>query len=243
MQEYYEQVYYSYQTKGRGLLDENSLRTSFERLALHYRDLFGPLLPEDKNISCLELGCGYGSFLYFLRKMGYSNVYGVDSDPDQIRLARLLDLNAGIGDALSEIGKASGLGLVAAIDLIEHLDKNTAVLILQEGYRALNYNGMIIIQCPCADGFTGSHDIFNDLTHRWGASSNTLRQLLCTIGFTRVEVVDPGLPMFRRTWRGRFGIWRIIIARKLLVAFLQKIFGISCPHLVWSNSQIAIGWK
>jgi SAM-dependent methyltransferase len=239
--EYYEKVYYAPQTVARGLLSENALRQAFERFSIGYWERLGPFLPKDKAATCLSLGCGYGAFLYFLQKHGFQHTSGVDLDPEQVRLARLLGLNAHVEDALREVKSSDNLGLIEASDLIEHLDKNRAVLLLEACHSALRQGGIIIVQCPCADGFTGAHDAYNDLTHRWAATSNMLRQLLRTVGFSKVEIIDPSVPPFPRLLRRRL----IISVRKFARLFLRVplvILGIRSPQ-VWANSQLAVGWK
>ena len=55
--------------------------------ALHdriYRAAFGPHLPADRDAKILDLGCGCGYFLHFLRTEGYTNVLGIDSSADQL---------------------------------------------------------------------------------------------------------------------------------------------------------------
>ncbi|MEM1973810.1 MAG: hypothetical protein QXN68_03370, partial [Thermoplasmata archaeon] len=38
-------------------------------------------LPSDKNTKILELGCGKGFFLKYLKEMGYSYIKGVENSP------------------------------------------------------------------------------------------------------------------------------------------------------------------
>src|SRR5438128_5391544 len=47
---------------------------SLERERRVWRDYFGPLLPANKAARIADLGCGYGSFLYFLHEEGYRNI-------------------------------------------------------------------------------------------------------------------------------------------------------------------------
>jgi SAM-dependent methyltransferase len=49
-------------------------------------------LPEQKDVRILDLGCGYGAFLYFLKEADYSRLRGVDVSPEQVALAHELGL-------------------------------------------------------------------------------------------------------------------------------------------------------
>ncbi|MCX7704381.1 MAG: class I SAM-dependent methyltransferase [Planctomycetota bacterium] len=57
-----------------------------------FRKYYLPHLPKDKNAKILELGCGYGAFLLFLKQQGYTNLIGVDISPQQVETAHKLGL-------------------------------------------------------------------------------------------------------------------------------------------------------
>jgi len=40
-------------------------------------------LPQDKEAKIIDLGCGYGTFLNALSKLGYKNLYGVEIGKEQ----------------------------------------------------------------------------------------------------------------------------------------------------------------
>ncbi|MBL0024752.1 MAG: class I SAM-dependent methyltransferase [Saprospiraceae bacterium] len=41
----------------------------------------------DKNSNILDIGCGTGSFLFHLKKLGFYNTYGIDISQEQINVA------------------------------------------------------------------------------------------------------------------------------------------------------------
>src|SRR5712692_4230817 len=57
---------------------------TFESYARHYVSSYLPLLPQDKNAHILDVGCGLGFFLYFLKRQGYVNHKGIDIGQEQI---------------------------------------------------------------------------------------------------------------------------------------------------------------
>ncbi len=239
--EHYEQVYYSFQVEGRGVHNAQDLEQRFLAICKSYDELVGPLLPTDKSIKCLDLACGYGNFLYYLMKQGFPNAIGIDLDERQVALARLIQLDVRLQDVREAFDEHNNLGLVSAFDLIEHLDKNDAVSLLQQIHRSLEDGGVLVLQCPCTDGFTGAHDMTNDLTHRWSPSSNMLSQLLRSVGFSKVQIIDLSMPPFPQTfWRkAALGVRRAV---RFMLGFFFKLAGINAPR-VWSNSQIAVAWK
>jgi SAM-dependent methyltransferase len=239
--EYYEKVYYGYQVEGRGAYTPEELEERFLTAIPAYEEAIGPLLPGEKTVSCLDLGCGSGNWLYFLRQKGYANARGVDLDPVQVELARSLGLSAEVDDVIATLQRPEPLGLISALDIIEHLDKNSAVRFLELIYARLKSGGMLVLKCPCADGFCGAHDLCNDLTHRWAPSSNLLSQLLRAVGFENVRVIDLSLPPYPTGAKRQLFFCLRRIARRL-TTFWLRFLGVPPPR-VWSTSQMAVAWK
>ena len=234
----YERFYYTYQTRGRGLTNAEDLTRAFERQAHQYDELIGPLLP--KSGDALDIACGYGNMLFYFRKHGL-NASGFDLDPNQVGLARSIGLNARRGDLSTELKTVRGVDVISAMDVIEHLDRNDAVTLLRDIHSALSGEGMLLLRCPCADGFTGAHDVFNDMTHRWGATSVVVRQMLLATGFRRVELVDLTVPRYPSGMRSRLRSAQIKLARRM-ARFCLRLLSVQAPE-IWSNSVLAVAWK
>jgi SAM-dependent methyltransferase len=239
--EHYEEVYYGGQVAGRGVLDAKGLDAQARMMAPKFLELLGPLLPEDLSVRCLDLACGFGDWLWFLRSRGYTRIEGLDLDQQQVAVARSVGLPVTVGDCSQWTGEPSAYGLISALDLIEHLDKNDAVRLLERIHDALCEGGVLVLRCPCADGFRGANDICNDLTHRWGATSTTLGQLLRTLGFGKVRLLDPSLPRYPRGWVRALGLHIRHVARWCTFPLLW-VLGVR-PPLIWHTSQYAVAVK
>ena len=236
----YEKAYYSYQTKARGLLDANSLRARFEKLARWYGSRLKKYLPNSKEACCLDLPCGYGNFLYFLKSNGYLNIEGIDSDEKQIALAKLMNLPAELGDAFKVLSSTQkSYDLISSLDFIEHLSKDDALEFLQMCHQNLNVGGRLILRVPCADGPFGSHDAWNDITHKWAMTSNVLRTLLEMEGFSDINILDerPQPTGFVESVR-----WLIFFPTKFIAEATCIGLGMRPPK-IWSRSMIAIASK
>jgi SAM-dependent methyltransferase len=234
----YEQFYYSFQTEGRGLTKAEDLTRAFERQAAVYDELIGPLLPQCGT--ALDVACGYGNMLFYFQKHGLI-ASGFDFDQNQVALARSIGLDARCGDLSTELKGLSALDVISAMDVIEHLKKNDAVSLLRDIYAALSSKGMLLLRCPCADGLTGAHDVFNDMTHRWGATSVVVGQMLRAIGFKRVDLIDITLPRYPTGLRSKLRARRIRLTRRLAGSCL-RLLAVK-PPAIWSNSVIAVAWK
>ena len=236
----YSWRYYQYQTKARGLLSKKDLEHSFLKMADLYRARVGKFLPMDKDALCLDLPCGYGNFLFFLRLEGYRNIFGCDQDVRQIQLAQLLNLpvkNADVFEVLSE--NIESVDLLSSIDFIEHLSKDSALEFLDQCYLSLKKSGVLIIRTPCADGPFGAHDANNDLTHQWSMTSNVLRTILEMVGFSNVIILEerplPG--GFINTCR-----WLVYFPAKAVANLFCVTLGMRPPR-IWSRSMIAVAYK
>ena len=236
----YKSRYYAYQTTARGLVDEASLRRRFAKQSLWYGRRLKRFLPADQAANCLDLPCGYGNFLYFLRAQGYYNVRGVDADPEQIRLARLLGLPAETGDAFGVLSAADNrYQLISSLDFLEHVDKDAAISFLEKCYASLQPGGMLLLRMPCADGPFGAHDAWNDITHEWGMTSTVIRTLLALIGFEEIYVLDE-----RPMPTDAFGLlrWMVFFPARAMASFSCAALGIR-PPAIWSRSMLAIARK
>ena len=236
----YKNAYYNYQTKARGLLEREALQKRFEKSNKWYSCRLRKWLPSNPSAGCLELGCGYGNFLYFLRYCGYKNIIGYDLDQEQINLAKLLNLPAYKGNAFDVLdSKTEKFDCIAAIDLIEHLSRDEAMLFLKMCWQRLNSGGVLILRAPCADGPFGSHDRYNDLTHEWALTSNLLRTLFEMHNFERIVILDERPQPYNLINAFRLIIYHL--ARPLINGTCFAL-GVS-PPAIWSRAMWGIAYK
>jgi ubiquinone/menaquinone biosynthesis C-methylase UbiE len=99
----------------------------------------------------LEIGCGWGGFIYFLLGQG-ANVVGIEPTDDDLKTARD---DSRLTDAT--FLKASGLQLpfvdetydfIFAWEVLEHIPKGTEDLFFAEAYRCLKQGGIMAFSTP-----------------------------------------------------------------------------------------------
>jgi len=238
--EFHEEAYYLYQTQARGLLTSDSLQKQFKKLAIWYGARLRHYLPDSKTARCLDLPCGYGNFLYFLRSRGYKNIKGIDLDANQIKLAKMLSLPVEEGDVFNYLSSDnSAYDCISSLDFIEHLNKDDALRFLELSFLKLKPGGVLILRAPCGDGPFGAHDAWNDLTHKWGMTSNLIRALLEMNGFERVVTLDE-----RPQPTGIIEIlrWLVFFPSKVCASAMCIGLGLR-PPTIWTRSMICIGFK
>jgi len=236
----YGEKYYEFQTKARGLVQEPELRESFAKRAEWYCSRLRDFLPEEHSSHWLDLPCGFGNFLYFLRQQGCQNISGYDLDPEQVRLAQMLELPAVEGDAFDILNNPTeSYDCIASIDLLEHLDRDSAINFLELCYQRLRPGGVLFLRVPCADGPFGARVRFNDLTHEWSMTSNVLRAMLEMISFEGVEILDERPQPYNI--RNRVRLFLFYIARFLANGFVMALGLI--PPRIWSTAMWGVARK
>lgn len=184
---------------------ENAALTSSE-LAHYYTWCDARYLPHLKKLPhsarILELGCGHGRILSYLRERGFTNVKGVDISQEQIDLARNAGLDAECVDVfayldtinplLSKEGARGGLDCIIAIDFIEHFTKSEAMHLMKLVRSAMRPGATLLLQTPNAEGLFARQVMYGDLTHETIYSPGSLAQLLRTSGFKDIRSYECG---------------------------------------------------
>ncbi len=67
-------------------------REEFEFYSKICKRRYGSFLPTDKSSHILDIACGAGAFLYFLKKEGYVNSHGIDLSKEQLDVARRMGI-------------------------------------------------------------------------------------------------------------------------------------------------------
>jgi 2-polyprenyl-3-methyl-5-hydroxy-6-metoxy-1,4-benzoquinol methylase len=153
----------------------------------------GPWLPGARNTLLLEIGCGEGHLLAFLKDAGYTNLAGFDLSPENVELCHKRGLTfVRQHDALrlQEFSVATQCEAIFCLDVIEHLPKEQAVPFLQQVFARLRDGAYVVIQAPNMGSVVGLFHRYADLTHEYGLTERTAVTLLMTAGFqeSRIEV-------------------------------------------------------
>jgi len=230
----YKDLLYKHQTDLRGLKEPDELIKTFTKTAKWYKCRLRRSLPADLFAEILDLPCGYGNFLYFLKKQGYKNVLGVDFDPMQIELATSIGLNAVVGEGLLFLeDKIDKYDLISSIDFLEHLEKDELLKFLQLCFKALKKDGRMILRMPCSDGIFGARDRYNDLTHEIGFTSGAINGVLEVAGFKDIVILDERPQPYKLVNLVR---WVLFAAFTGLANLVLLAIGISPPR-VWTTSM------
>ena len=88
----YREAFYSRQAEWHGYEGAEDVRRRHEQRAVYYRWYTKDWLDLPKETPVLDIGCGSGQFLYFLRQQGFTDLVGIDLD---VLVVALPGLNTG----------------------------------------------------------------------------------------------------------------------------------------------------
>ncbi len=162
----------------------------FRPRAPYIRRIIARYVPPDRRARILDLACGHGAFLYYLKSTGYINVSGVDISREQIDLAHRLGIReVKCRDLLSELKDLSSesIDTVIMMDILEHLEADELFEILDQVFRVLKRTSICIAHVPNAEGLYGMRIRYGDLTHERAFAPTAAEQLFRTVGFAKVQ--------------------------------------------------------
>jgi len=195
-------------------------------------------LPRDAPI--LDLGCGYGPMMLFLKRRGFTRVEGIDISEEQIRAAKERGLNVTLTDAFEFLPSRQGVyAAIIAIDVIEHFTREEVLRLFPLLHEALQDNGRLILQTANGEGLFPGNVIYGDLTHLTIFTCGSLEQILLLTGFTDIR--------FRETSPASRGVkgairrllWRLV---RCYANFIRKVEA-GKHHDIWTENLICVSRK
>lgn len=174
---------------------------SHRRTAGHYeaaaRSLargLGPFLPR-AGARALDLGCGCGEFLYLLRQRGAEALVGIDLCEEELDEARhFVDARFVCGDVVASLAElpSESLDYVSALNFMEHVDRDSLVVLLKGIRRVLRPGGEAVFMVPNAMSPFGGSTRYWDITHQSAFTPNSIRQLAAFADFEAPEFREWG---------------------------------------------------
>lgn len=216
---------------------------NYELMAAYYRKNYFDFLG-GTNRKILDVACGAGHFLYFLKKNGFLNVHAVDLCEECVELCVKNGVIAQdcitASDALDFLRRDDGLfDVIVMNDLVEHLEKDQIVETLLAARRRLEKGGCLVIKVVnSANPITGSSSRYGDFTHTIGFTQESLSQVLRMAGFERVDVraqnlwvFNPLVNLLGRTLQGTlnllFRALFLLYGRKSTTIFTKDIIAVA----------------
>ena len=196
-------------------------REAIEKLFPVWESRFRRHLPPDRSTPVIDIGCGSGGFVHYLRRVGYLDVRGIDLSEEQVARARSLGIEGVAREDLREhlAAHPSTYGAVVARDLIEHFTREEVIDLLILVRESLVPGGVLLIQTVNLESPFSPRYRWGDLTHESGFTGSSLEAALVLAGF-REAVSWPAPPVFSYSlvsairnvlWRGLDALWRFAL--------------------------------
>jgi SAM-dependent methyltransferase len=186
-------LYQSYVSSGQVQDSNTSAAEHFRSPRAHLTAIVRRHFPADRKTPIVDIGCGHGTLLYFLREADYENARGVDTSAEQAALAQRLGVpGVECGDAMSFLRALpdGAVGVVCLFDVMEHLTRAEAFAMAEEVRRVLAPEGRCIGHVPNAEGLFGMRIRYGDLTHEQAFTKKSVEQMFRSLGFDGVDCFE-----------------------------------------------------
>jgi 2-polyprenyl-3-methyl-5-hydroxy-6-metoxy-1,4-benzoquinol methylase len=163
-----------------------------------------PYLPADKNAAILDIGCGYGQFLFALRENGYSNTSGIDINNESIVECRKKGLTVTQIDDIRNFAKSSSAkyDFITMSHVLEHIDKDKIIDTLTHIKKyLLKEGGSFVLMVPNAQSYTGAYWRYEDFTHTIMFTAGSCIYVLKAAGFSAISFIDPDGTSTMASWK------------------------------------------
>lgn len=200
-----------------------------------WNSYYSGFLTGNTDANVVDLGCGNGGFVYWLRSLGYENAVGVDVSSEQIELGEKIGIFGIEKGDLSDFLKTrkNFFDLIFIRDVLGHFEKVDVLEIMELIFESLKKDGTIVIKTPNAESPMSGRLRYGDFTHDTSLTGSSLKQLLLAYGFSKVCIfsVRPavhGLISFLRLilWlciELRIRLYRLVEAGSGVGVFTQNV--------------------
>lgn len=176
----------------------SDVEKGFGKFAKFYRRNYFKYMPKNQSARTLVISCGAGYMVELMNSEGYTDVLGIDSDPDKIALAKNHGLNCRATNAFSFLREnREPFDLIFAEQEINHLTKDEIMAFLSLCHRNLREGGMLFVHSlNGANPITGSEALSQNFNHFNTFTEYSLRQILSYAQFQDIRVFPLNLYIF-----------------------------------------------
>lgn len=152
----------------------------------------------------LDFGCGFGQWLQALKRAGFTDVEGVDIEPEAVEHCRAQSFKCFDASAYGEpvSSRIGQFDFILMSHVLEHFPKADVIPQLEKIRGLLKPGGALVVMVPNAQSHTGAYWAYEDFTHHLLFTFGSLYYVLKAAGFIGVEFLDidctEGLPALKR---------------------------------------------
>ena len=170
----------------------------FSTFTKFYKANYMKHIPADRSANVLSISCGPGYMVELLRREGYTNVLGIDSDPAKIAEASKRGLNCVTEEAFPYLeNHIDEYDLIFCESEINHLTKDEILDFIGMCRRSLREGGTLI--CHSMNGanpLTGAEGLALNIDHYNTFTEYSMRQIMEYNDFEDITVIPLKLFVF-----------------------------------------------
>lgn len=144
------------------IVNDESEEDKFERAD----NIIEMVLPLDKNISILDVGCGEGHFVKKALEKDYVNVFGYDISKPEKNQFEWDTENCDLTTDWSKVIQKEKFDFILMFDVLDHLKNESQVNFLKKIKSVLSPNGTIFVRCHPWISRHGGH-FYKQLNKAW----------------------------------------------------------------------------
>lgn len=196
---------------------------SFRR---YYEANYLPHLPADKGSAILVVSCGPGYLVDMLRRHGYTNVVGIDSDPAKVEHATRRGLPCSASKAFPYLAeRRDAFDVIIPEQELNHLTLDEQIEFLRLCRRSLRDGGTLIAYgLNGANPLVATENLTHNIDHFNVFTEYSLRQILELGGFSEIRVLPLQIYVF---WKNPLNYVGLVAtgAAELLFRVFYKLYG------------------
>ncbi len=241
MSDFRKELYEKYVSTFKDHVAADNLHIENKSVWKWYDHKYLPKIKEyNSEAAILDIGCGNGNFLDYLRDNGYKNSYGIDISDEQIQIAKSKGLSASTEDLFSFLESTDKkFDIICAMDLVEHLHKEENMKLFKLVYEHLNSGGMFLIHTPNGGGLFSQSVVYGDFTHSTIFTPSSLLQVLSLYGFKNLLFDEAGPVAKNISGAIRLFFWNLIKGASNLVRIIER----NKPQKIWTQDFICFAFK
>ena len=225
----YEKYFESIYTRSNNLsIDE------YENASKDYERLYGKFLDSKDKDKVLDIGCGAGHFLYYLKTKKVINFIGIDISAQQVEFCKANITKRVIQADIFEFLRKdkSVYKLIVANDLLEHIKNDKINEFLNLVFKSLSDQGTLVLRVPNMSNPFSLDSRYRDFTHSTGFTEKSLFHILFSIGFKDIQITSTEISVksFRSFIRKIF-----VSLLHRFIKFLYYIQDFSVPNNLGKN--------
>lgn len=188
MLQYRDAIYNNYFSNQVNKLDRDYASMLAEQASHNSAELIR-LLPANKDVKIVDLGCGFGTFVKPAIDAGYTDVKGYDISQEQVDVAHKLGLTTVHHSSIEDyFAKGEKVDVIVGLDIIEHFTKDELIEFLNNVKKCLNPGGKAIFRTPNMDAPQTSVYAYGDISHEVFLNKSSALQVMSAMGYRKTEV-------------------------------------------------------